>query len=98
MADHKNLHPSIERAPFDEKNSYRCDSEIFNIDVPSIEKLTFIALARYFTDDNTTMPTHQELARGVGCSEKRIAIALERLSEHVVFIPHPVIFKQQEPQ
>ena len=98
MADRENLYTSIERAAFNENNSYLCDSEIFNIDVPGIEKLTFIALTRYFTNGNNSMPTHQELASDVGCSEKRIAIALERLRKHVAFIPYPVIFKQQKPQ
>ncbi len=89
---------SIERAAntFDETNCYLCDSEIFNIDVPSTKKLTFIALSRYFTRGGSKMPTNEQLASDVGCSEKRIAVALQRLSKHIVFLPHLVVFKQQQ--
>ncbi len=88
---HDNEHLCIRKAKLDPGNSYFCDSAIFNLDLPSIEKLTFIALSRYFTDADSAMPSNKALARDVGCSEERVALAVERLKEHVEFTPKPVI-------
>ena len=40
---------SILKAKEESSNCYQCDSAIFDLDLPSVEKLTFIALTRYFT-------------------------------------------------
>ena len=68
-----------------------CDSAIFDLDLPSVEKLTFIALTSYYNGADRAMPSNESLARDVGCSEERIALAMERLKEHVEFVPEPVI-------
>jgi len=85
---------SILKAKGEYSNCYQCDSAIFDLDLPSVEKLTFIALTRYFTSAGSTMPSNEALARDVGCSEERIALAMERLKEHVEFVPGPVIIKR----
>ncbi len=91
---HDNEHLCIRKAKINPGNSYFCDSAIFDLDLPSIEKLTFIALSRYFANADSTMPSNKELARDVGCSEERIALAMERLKEHVEFMPKPVIINR----
>ncbi len=88
---HDDTQRCILKADQDSSNCYLCDSSIFDLDLPSVEKLTFIALSRYFTETNNTMPSNKALARDVGCSEERIALAMERLKEHVEFMPKPVI-------
>ncbi len=88
---HDNEHLCIRKAKLDPGNSYFCDSAIFSLNLPSVEKLTFIALSRYFTNVDSTMPSNNELARDVGCSEERIALALDRLKEHIEYLPQPVI-------
>ncbi len=88
---HDDTQQCILKAEQDSNNCYLCDSAIFDLDLPSVEKLTFIALTRYFTSTDSTMPSNKELARDVGCSEERIALALERLKEHIEFTPKPVI-------
>jgi len=79
-------------------NCCLCDSAIFDLDLPSVEKLTFIALTSYFTRADSAMPSNETLARDVGCSEERIALAMERLKKHVEFVPEPVIIKRNLPQ
>ncbi len=91
---HDDKHQCIERAGLPTENSYLCDSSIFDLDLPSVEKLTFIALTRYFTNTDSAMPSNKELARDVGCSEERIALAMERLKEHIEFVPEPIIIKR----
>ena len=93
-----NEHLCIVKAKFNPENCYLCDSAIFNLDLPSVEKLTFIALTRYFAGADSTMPSDKALARDVGCSEERIGLALERLKEHVEFLPKPVIINRNFPQ
>ncbi len=88
---HDDAQRCILKAEQGSSNCYLCDSAIFDLDLPSVEKLTFIALSRYFTDADSTMPSNEALARDVGCSEERIALAIERLKEHVEFTPKPVI-------
>ena len=95
---HDDEHLCIEKAKFDPENCYLCDSAIFDLDLPIVEKLTFIALTRYFASAESTMPSNKALARDVGCSEERIALAVERLKEHVEFVPEPVIIKRTLPQ
>ncbi len=84
----------ISKTKRDTSNRYLCDSAIFDIALPSVEKLTFIALTRYFIDADSSMPSNKALARDVGCSEERITQALERLKEHVEFVPKPVIINR----
>ena len=84
----------ILKAKQDSSSCYLYDSVIFDLDLPSVEKLTFIALASYFTSADSAMPSNESLARDVGCSEERIALAMERLKEHVGFLPGPVIIKR----
>ncbi len=88
---HDDTQQRILKAEQDSSSCYQCDSAIFDLDLPSVEKLTFIALTRYFANADSTMPSNKELARDVGCSEERIALAMERLKEHVEFTPKPVI-------
>ena len=95
---HDNLQQSILKAKQNTSNCYLCDSAIFDLDLPSIEKLTFIALTRYFTSEDSAMPSYRDLARDVGCSEGRIAQAVERLKEYVEFVPEPVIINKNLPQ
>ena len=94
---HENEHLCIEKAKQDSSNYYLCDSAIFDLDLPSVEKLTFIALARYFASADSTMPSNKTLARDVGCNEERITLALERLKEHVEFVPKPAIINKNLP-
>ena len=95
---HDNEHLCIGKAKFDPENCYLCDAAIFDLDLPSVEKLTFIALTRYFASADSTMPSNKALARDVGCSEKRIALAVERLKEYVEFVPKPAIINRNLPQ
>ncbi len=95
---HDDKQQFISKAKLDTSNCYLCDSAIFDLDLPSVEKLTFIALSRYFTETDNSMPSNKALARDVGCSEERIAQAVERLKEHVEFVPEPVIIKRNFPQ
>ncbi len=94
---HDDKHQCVLKAEQDSNNCYLCDSAIFDLDLPSVEKLTFIALSRYFTDADSATPSNKELARDVGCSEERIAQAMERLKEHVEFVPEPVIINRNLP-
>ena len=95
---HDDTKQHILKAAQDPSNCYLCDSAIFDLDLPSIEKLTFIALTRYFTGEDSIMPSYNDLARDVGCSEARIVQAMERLKEHIEFVPGPVIIKRNRPQ
>ena len=95
---HDNTQQRILKAEQDSSNCYLCDSSIFDLDLPSVEKLTFIALTRYFTSEDSTMPSYNDLARDVGCSEERIALALEHLKEYVEFVPKPAIINRNLPQ
>ena len=91
---HDNTQQRILKAEQDSSNCYLCDSSIFDLDLPSVEKLTFIALTRYFANEDSTMPSYNDLARDVGCSEARIAQAMKRLNEHIEFVFGPVITKR----
>jgi len=96
--EHGETQKSTLKAKQGSNGYYFCDSAIFDLDLPSVEKLTFIALTSYFTGADRAMPSNESLARDVGCSEERIALAMERLKEHVEFVPEPVIkrnIKQQ---
>ncbi len=95
---HDDTQQCILKAKQDSGNCYLCDSAIFDLDLPSVEKLTFIALTRYFASADSTMPSNRDLARDVGCSEGRIAQAMKRLKEHIEFVPSPVIIKRDLPQ
>ncbi len=95
---HDNEHLYVKRAKKEPNNYYLCDSAIFDLDLPSVEKLTFIALNRYFTSTDSTMLSNKALARDVGCNEERISLALERLKGHVEFVPEPVVIKRELPQ
>ena len=95
---HDNTQQRILKADQDSSNCYLCDSAIFDLDLPSVEKLTFIALTRYFTSKDSAMPSYKDLARDVGCSEVRIVQAMKRLKEHIEFVPGPVIVKKNPSQ
>ena len=95
---HDNTQQHILKAQQDSSNCYLCDSAIFDLDLPSVEKLTFIALTRYFTGEDSTMPSYKDLARDVGCSEERIVQAMMRLKEYIEFVPGPVIIKKNPSQ
>ena len=95
---HDDTKQHILKAEQDSSSCYQCDSAIFYLDLPSVEKLTFIALTRYFTSEDSTMPSYKDLARDVGCSEARVVQAMKRLKEHVEFVPGPVIIKGNLPQ
>jgi len=95
---HDDTKQHILKAEQDSSSCYQCDSAIFDLDLPSIEKLTFIALTRYFTSEDSTMPSYNDLARDVGCNEARIVQAMKRLKEHIEFVPGPVIIKRNLPQ
>ncbi len=94
---HDDKQQCISKAKLDTSNCYLCDPAIFDLDLPGVEKLTFIALTRYFTDADSSMPSNKALARDVGCSEERVAQAVEQLKEHVEFVPKPVIIKRNLP-
>ena len=96
--ENNDIKNSILKARQSSTNCCFCDSDIFDLDLPSVEKLTFIALTSYFTGADSAMPSNESLARDVGCSEERIVLAVERLKEHVEFVPGPVIIKRNNRQ
>ena len=98
VKDNSDIKNRIIKAKQSSTNCCFCDSDIFDLDLPSVEKLTFIALTSYFTGAEGAMPSIEALARDVGCSEERISLALEHLKEHVEFVPEPVVIKRELPQ
>lgn len=94
---HDTAYLYVKRSKKESSNYYLCDSAIFDLDLPGVEKLTFIALSRYFASTDSAMPSNKALARDVGCSEERISLAVERLKEYVEFVPEPVIIKRNLP-
>ena len=47
--------------------------------LPTIEKLTYLALTRYAGANNRAWPAYETLARDVSCSKRRVIQAVERL-------------------
>jgi len=56
-------------------------NSVFKLDLPTIEKLTYIALTRYADNNNKAWPKYETLARDVSCGRKRVIEAVKRLVE-----------------
>ena len=85
---HEDHQTTVENATCSGSKSYPCDSGIFDLDLPAVEKLAFIAITGYYHLNNRR-PTLEELARDIGCSKARAAKALEVLSDYIAYNPEP---------
>lgn len=89
---HEDYQTTLESTACSGSKSYPCDSGVFNLDLPAVEKLAFIAITGYYHLENRR-PTLAELAHDVGCSKARAAKALKVLSGYIVYNPEPTIIK-----
>ena len=89
---HEDFQTTVESTACSDSKSYPCDSGVFDLDLPAVEKLAFIAITGYYHLNNRR-PTLEELARDIGCSKARAAKALEVLSDYIVYNPEPTIIK-----
>ncbi len=62
-----------------EKGYFTCLNSVFKLPLPTIEKLTYLALTRYADSNNRAWPMYETLARDVSCGRKRVIQAVTRL-------------------
>jgi len=63
-------------------------NDVFKLDLPTIEKLAYIALTRYADTNNKAWPKYETLAKDVSCSRKRVIQAVSRLVECKLVVKH----------
>jgi hypothetical protein len=58
---------------------FMCGNDLFKLDMPMCEKLTYIALCRYAGSNNRAWPSYERLAGDVSCSKRRAIQAVKKL-------------------
>ncbi len=71
-----------------EKGYFTCMNDVFKLELRTIEKLTYIALARYADTKNRAWPKYETLAKDVSCSRKRVIKAVKILIEYRLVKKH----------
>ena len=61
---------------------------IFKLNLPTIEKMTYMALTRYADNNNRAWPKYETLARDVSCGRKRVIQAVSRLIACKLIVKH----------
>ena len=57
----------------------KCVNDIFNLPLPSTDKLIYIALAHYARVNNRSCPNYEALAKDASCSRREAITAVENL-------------------
>lgn len=58
---------------------FMCGNDLFKLDIPTCEKLVYIALCRYAGSNNRAWPAYNTLAGDVSCSKRRAIQAVKKL-------------------
>ncbi len=61
---------------------------IFKLNLPTIEKMTYMALTRYADNNNRAWPKYETLAGDVSCGRKRVIQAVSRLIACKLIVKH----------
>jgi anti-sigma28 factor (negative regulator of flagellin synthesis) len=64
-----------------ESGFFICGNDVFDLDLPAIEKLLYIDLIRYAGSKNRAWPSFETLARDAGCSPRKAKYAIAVLIE-----------------
>ena len=64
-----------------ESGYFICGNDVFDLDLPAIEKLLYIDLIRYAGSKNRAWPSFETLARDAGCSPRKAKYAIAVLIE-----------------
>lgn len=60
---------------------FMCGNDVFNLPLPSIEKIIYMALTRYAGSNNRAWPNYETLARDASCSKRRAIDAVNTLCQ-----------------
>jgi len=58
---------------------FMCGNDVFELPLPSVEKLTYMALIKYAGSNNRAWPSYDTLARDASCSRRRAVYAVDHL-------------------
>lgn len=64
-----------------ESGFFICGNDVFDLDLPAIEKLLYIDLIRYAGTKNRAWPSFEKLASDAGCSPRKAKYAIDVLVE-----------------
>ncbi len=62
-----------------ESDYFMCVNDVFDLPLPSAEKLIYIALTHYAGSNNRTCPKYETLAKDASCSRREAIYAIENL-------------------
>lgn len=62
-----------------ERGFFCCENAVFDLPLPTIEKLTYLALVRYAGSNKRAWPSYQTIADDVSCNRKRAIQAVNKL-------------------
>lgn len=64
-----------------ERGYFSCENNVFNLPIPTIEKLIYLALTRYAGSNNRAWPSYSRLGKDASCSRRRAIDAVNALLE-----------------
>lgn len=62
-----------------ESGYFMCGNDVFDLPLPSTEKIVYMALTRYAGSNNRAWPKYETLAKDASCSKRRAVYAIETL-------------------
>ena len=62
-----------------ERGYFSCENNVFNLPIPTIEKLIYLALTRYAGTNNRAWPSYSRLGKDASCSRRRAIDAVNAL-------------------
>ncbi len=62
-----------------ESGYFMCGNDVFDLPLPSAEKLIYMALTRFAGSNNRAWPSYEKLAKSASCSKRRAVYAVETL-------------------
>lgn len=62
-----------------ETGYFMCGNEVFELPLPSVEKLIYMALIKYAGSNNRAWPSYETMARDASCSRRRAIYAVDHL-------------------